>query len=163
MTSRLFVPFFALLLAFATLAAACDGGGEALTLEEYFQRLDQISDEADQKFEALDGGPGEDASDEEIAGYIDNLTQQEIVILADFIAGLRDLDPPAEAEDVHAEAIASGEAAAQALQTLADGIPDALSAAEVEAFFAEPDPEVEAAFERFDASCFAIQTIADDS
>ena len=81
----------------------------------------------------------------------------------DFIANLRDLDPPAEAEDVHAEAIESGEAAAQALQALADGIPDALSAAEAEAFFAEPDPDVEAAFGRFDDACFAIQTIADDN
>ena len=153
----------AILLAVGAVAGACGGGGEALTLEEYFQRLDQIGDEADQKFQALDGGPGEEASDEEIADYIDSLTQQEIVIIADFIANLRDLDPPAEAEDVHAEAIESGEAAAQALQALADGIPDALSAAEAEAFFAEPDPDVEAAFRRFDDACFAFQAVADNN
>ena len=43
-----------LLLAFGAIAAACDGGGEPLTIEEYFGVLELLSDDLNERSDALD-------------------------------------------------------------------------------------------------------------
>ena len=163
MTSRLLVPFFVLLLSFATLAAACGDDGETLTLEEYFQRLDAVDNEADERGQALeDEFPQAFEEPKPTQEFINSLT----ALVRDFVDSLEQIDPPAQVEDAHNDAAAAGTDFAQVLEEAAPQIEGVESASELEEMlgdlFAE-DSEFAAADEQFTNSCVALQQIADDN
>ncbi len=103
--------FAAALLALGTIAAAC-GGGDELTLEEYFQRFEAIDADVDAKFETLyadfpDEGEEEFFSNEEDLPFFKELFSGFPVIVRDALDQAEDLNPPSEAEDAHDELLAT--------------------------------------------------------
>jgi len=154
----------ALLLALGALAAACGGGGEGLSLQEYFQQFDAIQKDAEARFEAL-ATPDPQATREEIAAVFLAFIKEAVAINGDTRDALADLDPPAEVKDAHNEFVGALGEAVEVTQGLSARIPDALSLAEAEALFSElfAEPEAAAAFQRFSDACLALQDVADQN
>ena len=153
---RLLLPIGVLLLVLGTLAAAC--GGDGLTLEEYFQQLEALDQDAEAGIEALEL-PEEFASEEEQVAAFQDFFAASVPIIAEFVDAIDDLEPPAEIEDAHEEAVDSGRDFVTEAEELTNELADVGSSSElVEVFDA---PEYEAASDRFDQACFALQDIAD--
>ena len=171
MNRRPFAPLFiaAALLALGTIAAAC-GGGDELTLEEYFEQAQVISDDADEEFEALYADiPDEDDeeffSNEENLPVIKDFAARFPVIFRDTLDDVEALDPPAEAEDAHDEFLAAGRDMLALFEGLTSPVEEAESISEAEELFGigEEDPEIEAADQRFTDACLALEGVADDN
>ena len=171
MRARLFLISFgaALLLALGVAATACGGDG-ALSLEEYFQRLDAIQNESDARFEALEAEEpdidDDDVLDEEEKEALRDSFAAFPTIFREAIDKADDLDPPAEAEEAHDELVAAGEALVESQSELQEDflarLADIESTSELEELFSElfENAEAQAASERFTAACLALQDIA---
>ena len=161
MKPRLFVPLIiaALLLAIGAIAAAC-GGDDGLTLEEYFRRIQALSDEFDERFEPLVESLNQefDSEAEELEATRD-FFNADIVIFRDFVNALDDLDPPAEVKGTHEEFMAANMELVDTLQDVTDRMADVASTSELQELL--DDPELEAATTRFDNACFSLEDIAD--
>ncbi len=171
MKRRLFAPLFvaAALLALGSIAAAC-GGDDKLTLEEYFEQAQVISDDSDEEFEALYADfPDEDDeeffSNEENLSVIKDFAARFPVIFRDTLNDVEALDPPPEVEDAHDEFLAAGRDLLTLFEGLTSPVEEAESVSEVEELFGigEEDPEIEAADQRFMDACLALEGIADDN
>ncbi len=156
MKLRLFA-LFLIAAALLALVAACDGD-DGLTLEEYFQELETLDQDAEAGIEALEF-PEEFASEAEQIEAFQDFFAAIIPILAEFVDAIDDLDPPAEVEDAHEEAVDSGREFVTDAEELTNELADVGSASELEEVF--DDPEYEAASDRFDQACFALQDIAE--
>ncbi len=154
---RLLLPIGVLLVALGTIAAACDDD-DGLTLEEYFQQVEALDEELDERVEALDF-PEEFASEEEDALAFKDFFAAVVPILAELVDAIDDLDPPAEVEDAHNETVDSGREFVADADELTNELADVGSSSELEELF--DDPEYVAASDRFDQACFALQDIAD--
>ena len=143
------------LAGFGVAAGACTSeDGSALTLEEYFQQLDELDNRSNDQFSELDSQlgaePDIDAFKEIFPQYVD--------VFDDFLADLDDIEPPDEAKDAHDEAIEAGQAFREELAGLVE---DAGDAATVDEVFAGFESEAfGAADQRFTDACFALQGIA---
>jgi len=146
-----------LLLALGVAAGACkDGGGGALTLEEYFRKLDELDSEFSTGSDAVDAQIEGSQDLDEIRGLMD----EQVTVFDDFIGGLEDLEPPDEVQEPHDNAI----------EGLSD-FRDELSAAVDEAGDAETVDEAFAAFDSLDftgieqaqAACRELEQIAADN
>ncbi len=156
----LLLPVAVSLLVLGALAAACDGD-DGLTLEEYFQKVEALDEELDERAEALAlEFPEEFASEEEEVSAIQGFFAAAVPILAEFVDAIDDLDPPAEIEDAHEEVVDSGRDFVTEAEELTNELADVGSSSELslEVF---DDPEYEAASDRFLQACFALQDIAD--
>ncbi len=170
MNSRsLFLLPGALLLGLVALSAACGDGGEALSLEEYFQRLDAIQEDVDARFE--EQGDDEDPFDPDapLEERVDALTgglQDSKAILEDAVEAVQGLDPPAEVEDAHDEFVAALLGFLPSFDDFRDRAADVESESDLEELFSSLDEgsqEFQEAGERLDAACLAIQAIADQN
>jgi hypothetical protein len=152
------------LLALGALAAACGDDGEELTLEEYFQRLDAIYDQAvarsEAQAEAVAGAPGqEDLSAEEVLAYYRAVYGGDRDIASDFLVALRDLDPPTEAADAHNQAVDAMEATLEDYEDFLEGTSDSPSPEEAAPLL----DELHAAMGRNRDTCLTLQTIANEN
>ncbi|MEX2246899.1 MAG: hypothetical protein WEC75_09435 [Dehalococcoidia bacterium] len=143
----------ALLLAVGAGASACSSGGDQLTLEEYFQELDEADNTAEERF-------GE--ADEELGSAADLETFQAafplfLEVLDDFLSDLDGLEPPDEAQEAHDEAVAAGQGFRDELAQL---IEDAEDATTIEEFFGGAGEGFEAADARFTQACVGLEEIA---
>ncbi len=158
---------FLALVASVTVTSGCGAGGddgEELTLQEYFQRLDAIYDEGHARSEALAeaaaGTPGqEDLSAEEILAHYRARYGASRDIASDFLAALRDLDPPTEATDAHNQAVGAMEAALEDYEDFLEGTSDSPSPEEAAPLL----DELYAALGRNKDSCLTLQTVADEN
>lgn len=143
------------------------GGGEptetsgpSSELEAYFQDLD----DAENKFRAGQETAGAAFADVDettpIQDVIDLLTELRDVI-DEFVANLEDIDPPPEAEAAHNESIAGFQVASDAIGEALDAADSGTTTSEVLAIFEAP--EVVQAETALDATCEALQTLADDN
>jgi len=162
-----FATIFGLLLASGLFAGACTGDDskDALTLEEFFQQVQEAddaeaarSDAIDQELEAATADAEEaeavDATKERFPDYIDSLDQ--------FISDLEGLEPPEEAQDLHEEAVNAGQDAIAAFRAFSDdNLDDVATFAELGEIF--NDPELMAAFERFDQACLDAEALATEN
>jgi hypothetical protein len=173
-----------LLLTFGLTAAGCgddDGGGEdtpaadteepsdgepteasepSSGLEAYFEDLDDVEDafrigqaSSQADFTSVDETtPLEDVITlfEELQGVID-----------EFVAGLEGIDPPPAAEAAHEETIAGFQAISELIDEAIAAVEGGATADELFAFF-ETDEAVQAS-EALDATCNALQALADDN
>jgi len=127
-------------------------------LEEYFQDLDAAENElrsgqasTDETFAAIDDST---PPDEVIAAF-----EEAKAVVDEFIAGMQDLDPPSEATAAHEETIA-------AFQVVSGIVSDAIDVVEgggtaQEAAVLLSSPEATEADTALDATCNALQSIAD--
>lgn len=91
-----------LLVLFGAMAGGCKNGGGALSLEEYFQQLDDLDAESTAKRDALD------AQLEGTTGVSEahDILEDELAVYDEFLEGLRDLNAPDEAREAHDDVIA---------------------------------------------------------
>lgn len=161
------------ILSLGAVASACGGGddggnggggGPELTLEDYFQQLGEIDDtfsaEAD-AIETASGGTAASLEDEEATLNLlaDDLGKQLDLVDA-FISDVADLNPPAEAQEAHDEAVAAFRELAGLLENVIDEVGNAESMADLEAI---DDTELTAADERVTEACLAVEQIAADN
>lgn len=158
---------FTVVLAIAGLGAACsddDSGKTTLSLDEYFQQLDEVQNDTDARFAELEEPtPAPDASDEERADLLRENLQEWVDILRDAAEAAGDLEAPDEVDQAHNDLADGAGATADAIQSVIDDLPDALTLAELESgeFFDTPD--LNAASMSIDEACVALQQIAADN
>jgi hypothetical protein len=145
------------LAGFGVAAGACTSSdGSALTLEEFFQQVDELDNRSNDQFGELDSQLGVDP---DIDAFIE-IFPQYVDVFDDLLAGLEDLEPPAEAKDAHDEAVEAGQAFREEFAGLVENAGDAATVDEV---FAAADEAFDAADQRFTDACLALQGIADEN
>jgi hypothetical protein len=160
----LLLPGIAVLLALGAMAAACGGGDDGLTAEEYFQRLESLGNDINQRSEALGDQWQEQlesiTSEEEVMGLSRDFYTDMVSLTGDFRDRLEDIDPPEEVRDAHDE---FKDVAGALLETSRD-IADQLQEAESEAEFLDltTSEALRAVGERFDEACSSLKRIAAD-
>ena len=160
----------AVLLTVGAIAAACggdgdggggDGGGGELTLEEYFQRVEELDDELQADEAALDEQMEQDlasVTDEQDAlDLVRDGFEAQLANVEDFVDDLDSLDPPAEVEDAHNEAVAAQRDFLVLFRDILDQLGDSDSFDAVDALFGTD--EFAAAEERATQSCLAVEQI----
>ena len=151
-----------LLLAFGMVAGGCkNGGGGALTLEEYFQQLDELDNDLNEQSDAL-FAPLEDVQDPgEAVEQLRDIFPQQAGLFQDFRGGLADLDPPGEVEDLHNEALEAFDGVIAAVDGLVGQLDSVESFDDLDALFAES--EFSAADERLTQVCLDLEQMAADN
>ena len=151
----------AALLGVTAFASACDdGGGDALTLEEFFQRVQELDNDFEAKAADL-GAQAEGLTEESSVDETVALFRQQVGLIEEFVTNLDALEAPPEAADLVEEAVSAGNEAETALNDAIDEASDAETLDELFAVFAAP--EVEAAFTRFDQVCLDAEQLAADN
>lgn len=88
-------------------ASACGGDGGPLTLEEYFNEMEDISDRADEESAAIEEKYADVADFEEFSPALRDdyqaFFEESVDFLDEVIDEIEQLNPPAEAEDAHNE------------------------------------------------------------
>ncbi len=151
----------AALVAACLLLPACGGDDGELGLDEYFRRVDEIGDANRARIGALDEQPGIVGEDlESTQNYFEGFEASVERALNE----LRDLDPPAEAQDAHDEFVAALSEAQALWQDIGDQVADVESASELPAVLQQLDePPYDTAGDRFDDACLELQAIADEN
>ena len=154
-----------LLLAFGAIAAACDGGGDPLTIQEYFEALETLSDDLNERSDALDEQFEDDfanaESEEDAIALFQEFFPQALPFFEDFVGGINDLNPPEQVEDAHGELEeASGDLLA-AVEDLVDQMEDVESDADLVELFGE-ESFLDAG-ERFEEACVDLEEIAGEN
>jgi CHASE3 domain sensor protein len=155
------------LLGLALGAAACDSGDDSrnprrdeLTLGDYLSEIEDLQNDAQSRFDELDldldPSASVDESKERFSEFFDELR----AVIEDFVEGLQDLEPPEEAEELHADAVEASNDFLDALDESIEQIEDLDSLADLLGLEA---PEFDEATERFDQVCAELQQLADDN
>ena len=161
MIRRVAVMLFASLSLLVLVTAVGVRDGDEPTFQEYFERLDELLEDSQSRLAAVDS-PAEDESlseDEETIDTVQAFFAAFPSVLRDLVDGLSDVTPRAETEDAHRELVVAGTAFLMFYEDLtselaeADSPSERAEAIDVEAFRVVRD--------RFDQSCFSLQSIAD--
>jgi hypothetical protein len=167
MKSRLIVLSLAaaLLLALGAIATAC-GDGDKAALEEYFQQLQALADDAaDRQAESVDPQIATildaSATDEDRIAAGRDAATSGTAILKDGISKAETLEPPEEAVEAHNEFIDASEEYVDFFEAADGRLAEAESALAVIAEFVSP--EFSAASKRFEDSCSVLEEIAQDN
>jgi len=141
--------------------AACGGGEEELDLEQYFRRFQDINDTANTRVDVLveeSEGVGEDM--EATRDYFDAFN----AIAKETTDELKDIHPPAEAQDAHDEYVAALGEALALWEDFGDRLADVESPSGLAALAAElNEPPFATAGERITDACLQLKGIADEN
>lgn len=145
----------AALIGVALLGFACsDDGGGALTLEEYFAELQELDDRFEEEGDQLDAAFESEDLDEIKSAVDDGTTSAR-----EFVDDIDALEPPDEAQEAHAEAVAAGNELVDALDTFNDAVQDADS---TEALAEIEFGAIGNASDRFTQACLDMEALAAD-
>jgi hypothetical protein len=151
------------LLAMALLACGCGKGGEGgeaeLSIEEYFQSVEAIWDEYEEREAEADQLFSEGL------GEPDALKDAFVVLLLAYGRALDRQDslaPPREAEKAHEELLSAAEEVLEVTEDIADRLRGAESQSEIQEVIAAFEDRGEIASRRLRNACFALQAIADE-
>src|SRR3990170_1875325 len=155
-------PLAALVLVGGSAAAACAGGGGELSLQEYFQRLDRIQNDLDQRQADIESESPEALGEVE---PIKDASQSFLALLKEALDDVDSLNPPAEAQEAHDEFVSAIEKLVEVNEGLTQRIEAIESRSELRELFIqlENDPEFSAAGEGVGKTCKALQDIAKDN
>lgn len=137
-------------------ACSDDSGGE-LTLEAYFEKLDEQADELAARGDDMDAvfEASEEPTMEEVEAALDEFSGH----VDDFVSEMNGIDPPAEVEEAHGALVSAAGAAGDAFSDVASG---AGAAESVEAAFSgEAGDAAFTAVEEFVGACLELEGIAD--
>jgi len=147
------------LLALGAVAVGC-GGTEALSAEEYFNRLEAIAKETQEKDSAAQPS-GEDSA----SLTPDEVKEQGIAVLnssaainEDALKKVDDLDPPDDLQEAHDRLVAAESDMATRFRDFAAEVRN-IPPEGIEEFF-NSQVFVESTFADFDAACSALQDLA---
>ena len=139
---------------------AC-GGDDELTLEEFFQQSQAISDDYEERANTLSRDfPG--TGDEDYQAYWVFVDKRN-ALFAEFLDELDTLNPPSEAEDAFDEFLTAGSEFAESQEGLADLFGEAESFTELSQLSRESEAAsaFSASQERYQDACRSLQEIAD--
>ena len=153
------------LAAIVAIAVACGGGGE-LSLEEYFQRVDAIFEEVEERQDELEGmfdESNEEASTiEESIEALQDYVPRLVSVTIQGIDEMEELDPPQDAKEAHEEWLTAAKVIEPLFEELLDGLEEVETLDQVEEFAAQfEEPEIEAASLRAQEACAGLQAVAD--
>jgi hypothetical protein len=155
------------LLALVALASACggDGGGQgdALSLEQYYQRVDElvngVAEQGDELIEEaftdVDAASSDDAQLAASRFYLEGFLE----IIDQFLDDLRDTEPPSEVRDAHDAFVDAAEDFVDASRGVVDGLEDVLSPGGLGELLDNPD--LNEAGDRIEEACFEVQDVAE--
>jgi hypothetical protein len=147
----------AVVLLLGAFTVACDDDGDGVvSLDEYFQQLDELDDEFEAASTELDNKIEASEDLDEIRGYMGD----QVGAFDDFIGGLEELDPPAETEEPHNDAIEGLKDFRDELSTAVDEAGDAET---VDALFASFDDLDFTGLEQAQTACNELAQIAADN
>ena len=146
------------LIALGGLAAACGGAGDgALRLEEYFQRLDELEGELEERSGDI-SAQAEGLSEEEMTDQAPDLLGDQSTALHAFLDNLAELEPPEEAANLHEEVVQAMEGFVELFDEALDVLKEADSLDDPFAPF--ETGELEAAGTRIDRVCVEVEQLA---
>ena len=155
-----YVLVVAALIVGSVLLAGCGGGEEELDLDQYFQRLEDIGDDAQARMGMLQEEYQEVGEDiEATRDYVDaveGITKQAL-------NDLKDLHPPAEARDAHDEFVGGASEMLAVWEDRSDQLAGVESLSELQAVLVEDKPASDAVAKRVDNACRQLQGIADEN
>lgn len=137
--------------------SACSSGGGKLSLEEYFEKLEEIDNKSTEETDAL----GERLGNTEDVEEIKDAFAEFPAIIDEFLDDLEGLEPPDEAADAHDEAVEAGRAFQDEFDKLLDDLQDAESLDDL--FGITENDAFNEADQAFTDACNELQSIADDN
>jgi hypothetical protein len=144
-------------LAVMVALSACGGGGDSMTLEEYFAALEEadtkFSQETDAVFEGVTDPEDVDAIRDAFSGLPD--------VVDEFVNELDDINPPDEAEDAHERAVDAGNAFVDVLRDTVGEVGDAETAEEL--FAATESEAFTEADDAFESACLDLLAVAEEN
>jgi hypothetical protein len=154
------LPVALLLLGALALAAGCNEDSDSsAALEDYFQHVEALSADVDSRFNEFEDALGS-LTDESSTDEVSDIFEEARQILQDLSDGLREVDPPQEAEDAHGESLAAVDGASVALDGYLVEL-DAITSLDVA--YAVFQTTVAPEFRKTSAACRELQRIADDN
>jgi hypothetical protein len=135
------------------------GAREELNLVDYFSAVADISKTTEEKFDTVapDFGGGDATLDERksvLVAFLEEIRD----IAREFVAEFEDIDPPEEAQTLHADSLEAGNELVKAIDGIITEIEGFDSLSDILGFDA---PDLGAASERLDAICADLQKLAD--
>lgn len=146
------------LVGFGAFAWSCNEEG-SLSLEEYFEKVDELDDQQQSRSQELEDALDE-LGDEATVGEIADSFDQQVEVVNDFREDMDGIEPPEEAEELHQNVLDTLEAAAEQLSDLLDQFREADSVEEGFALFEEANLD---AVESADAACRELEQLATDN
>jgi hypothetical protein len=163
MSSILRVAGAVLAVAVLSMAVACGGGSGAMSLEEYFDELQQLDDDFSQAQDELDEEYTDrldvDEFSDEVGDDFQSYFASTRSAAADFVEELEGLDPPGEAEEAHNNAVDQFNDCLADTENVADDIGNAESFEQISEILNESTGSCEDTTE----SCNDLQSVADDN
>jgi len=140
----------------ALIAFACNGG-EQLSLESYFERLDKIGEQASLRSSTrTTGPPAENASEEEIAAYARSSLAESSTIMREVHDSFDELEPPSRVKKPHDQFVDALDTTADAVDKVAGELPDTLTLTDLQTLGVVLDtPELNEASDQLDRACAA--------
>lgn len=154
-----------LLLTVGAFTAACgDDGGDALTLEEYFQQLEALTATAEDRFVEFEAASDVEraaaVSEEDVLAALEDFYTNYQTLFTTTIDGLNDLNPPAIVEELHNEYVDASAEVAASLEEVLNEFGDQDFATDLNLF---EDTGLIQAGERLVETCAALQDTADEN
>jgi len=147
-------------------AAGCkDGGGGALSLDEYFEEYEQLDNEAENGTADLereyDAALTSTTLNDDVRTDLQEFYTKQIDVRQEYVDEISKLDPPNEAQAAHDASISSYEAVLAAFTGIIDDIGEAQTASDLETIFSGEG--LSAAIEAATKACIDLQQVADDN
>ncbi len=152
----------AALAAAALVGFACGGGDSESTLDEYFKKLDAVTQDIDKRITDLQGKyPNAFQETKDTKSYL----SEYVPTVKAAVEGLDQISPAKETKDVHKQYVAAGRDFVKGIETAAATISKVENDSDLEAALGQvnDNKDLSAASDRFDEVCRDIQKIADDN
>ncbi|MBI5289605.1 MAG: hypothetical protein HY873_11600 [Chloroflexi bacterium] len=149
----------------ASTVAGCKGGGGALSLDEYFEKYEQLDNEAENGTADLereyDAALTSTTLNDEVRADLQEFYTKQVDVRREYVEGISKLDPPDEAQAPHDASVSSYEAVLTAFTGIIDDIGEAETISDLETIFG--GAEITAAIEAATKACVDLQQVADDN
>ena len=154
-----YIAVAATLLILGTAAVGCSGA-EALSAEEYFNKLEAVANETQEKESAAQPSEADSASltPDEVKEQGIAVLNSSAAINEDALKKVDDLDPPDDLQEAHDRLVAAESDMATRFRDFAAEVRN-IPPEGIEEFF-NSQVFVESTFEDFDAACSALQDLA---
>lgn len=154
----------------AAVASACGGGGsgEELTLEEYFQKLETLAVEFDNRGReaetAFEDAANTVESEEDTAAAVAEFLSAATPIIKDFVDGLEELNPPPEAKAAHDKTVEDGHSTVESFEKTLEEVEGTDDPGELEGIIAASSfIRLGQSTYDFSEDCAALQAVADEN
>ncbi len=152
-------------VSFAWLGAACNGGGGASSLEDYFKDYEQLDNKAEDATADLqrefDAALSATTLDADVRADLQEYYSRQIEIRQDYVEDIAKLEPPESARAAHDASVNSYEAVLAAFNDIVDDIGEAQTTDDLTTIFS--GDALTAAVDAATKACVDLQEVADDN